>query len=97
MTIERSPEYHEAHLAFAAAHIVGAAANREPILNLLRAYRADVEKATADQLAGAVSLLDALNPYTSHRLECGSLSGAPDCDCGFDDLYTRVRAAVRGQ
>lgn len=51
----------------------------------------------AGQLTGAVYLLDALDSYAGHRLgECSILSGAPDCDCGFDELYTRVRATVRG-
>jgi hypothetical protein len=47
-----SPEYHEAHLAFAAARIVEAAANREPILKLLRRYREDVVEAERDRLRG---------------------------------------------
>jgi len=44
---------------------------------------------------GAVGLLDALDGYVSHREDCDALSGAPECSCGFDELYTRVRAAVR--
>lgn len=48
------------------------------------------------QLRGAVGLLDALDRYVGH-VNCGVVRGAPECNCGFDELYTRVRAAVRGQ
>lgn len=50
---ECSQEYHEAHLAFARADIVQAAANREPLLDRLRAYTADVVKAERDRQRGA--------------------------------------------
>ena len=45
-----SAEYHDAHLAFARANIVEAAANREPLLNRLRAYTADVRRAERDRI-----------------------------------------------
>lgn len=44
-----SPEYHEAHLAFARLHIVQRAVARLPILDELLAYTADVRKAEEDQ------------------------------------------------
>lgn len=90
-----SPEYHVAHLAFARADIVEAAANRQPILDRLRAYTADVVKAERDRHRGALDLLEALGVYVGHRDDCDVLSGAPECSCGFDELYTRVRALVR--
>ena len=46
-----SQEYHDAHLAFARAAIVEAAANREPILDRLHAYTADVIQAERDKRA----------------------------------------------
>lgn len=55
-----------------------------------------VEYVRAEQLRGAVELLDALDGYVGH-VNCGVVHGAPECSCGFDDLYTRVRAVVRGQ
>lgn len=45
-----SQEYHQAHLAFARADIVEAAANRDPILGLLKAYTADVAAAVRDEI-----------------------------------------------
>lgn len=62
-------------------------------------YRRGYEKRASyePQLEGAVKLLDALDRYVGHREDCNALSGAPECSCGFDDLYARVRAAVRGQ
>lgn len=50
-TTPRSQEYHSAHLSFARVRIVEAAANREPILNLLHLYTADVRQAEHDRLA----------------------------------------------
>jgi hypothetical protein len=44
-----SAEYHDVHLAFARAAIVTAAANREPILDLLKAYTEDVREAERDR------------------------------------------------
>jgi hypothetical protein len=46
-----SQEYHQAHLAFSRAAIVEAAANRDPLLNLLYVYTADVVKAEQDRVA----------------------------------------------
>lgn len=45
-----SAQYHAAHLAFARATIVEAAATRQPILDLLREYTADVVQAERDRL-----------------------------------------------
>ena len=56
--IERkSDEYHTAHLSFARAAIVEAAALGQPILDRLRDYTADVVKAERDRNQGAVSAL----------------------------------------
>jgi hypothetical protein len=46
-----SAEYHEAHLAFARAHIVKTAALGAPILDLLLAYTNDVRHAERDLVA----------------------------------------------
>lgn len=48
-----------------------------------------------DEKEDLVKLLDSLDPYVGHEEDCDSGSGAPECSCGFDDLYTRVRAAAR--
>lgn len=58
-------------------------------------YDQDIERLT-DERNEAVALLEALDNYVGHNEGCNALSGAPECSCGFDDLYTRVRAAVRG-
>lgn len=42
-------------------------------------------------------LLEALERYAGHRGDCSVISGAPDCDCGFDEAYMSIRAAARSR
>jgi hypothetical protein len=49
--MRQTQEYHEAHLAFARAEIVTAAAQGERVAHLLRAYTADVICAERDRQA----------------------------------------------
>jgi hypothetical protein len=56
----RSQEYHAAHLAFARAAIVVAAARREPIHAKLKAYTVDVQQAERDRLTAPALSEDSL-------------------------------------
>jgi hypothetical protein len=40
------------------------------------------------QFAGAVALVE---NYAGHRDTCNIVSGAPECNCGFDEAYTAFR------
>jgi hypothetical protein len=52
-----SAEYHDAHLAFARAGIVEAAAHREPLLDRLKTYTDDVRQAEAVRWSADMSAL----------------------------------------
>lgn len=42
-------------------------------------------------------MLCALGDYSGHMDDCSGLSGAPDCTCGYDDLFTQVRESRRAR
>lgn len=85
-----SPEYHAAHLSFARAAIVEAAANREPILDRLRAYSDDVAKACRDEHDEIVDLL-------REALENEDVLRAEDPDRPLTEWSKRARAIVGKQ
>jgi hypothetical protein len=68
---------------------------RCPAANCRALHEAGDRFVRASDCRRAVDLLDKLDAYVGH-VNCGVVHGAPECTCGFDDLYTQVRAVVRG-
>lgn len=51
-----------------------------------------IDVVPVEQLAGAARWLER---FGGHLEDCNTLSGAPECSCGWDEAYTKIRAAVR--
>lgn len=77
-----SPEYHAAHLAFARAEIVRAAADREPILDLLQVYYDDIARAERDRIVGLI------------RAEAARIAESGGADCPGARCFRRAASLV---
>jgi hypothetical protein len=82
MTKHLSPEYHAAHLAFARAGIVQAAADRKPILDMLLVYSNDVARAERDRIVGLIR---------AEAAQCAESGGA---DCPGARCFRRAASLV---
>lgn len=88
-----SAEYHDAHLAFARAGIVEAAAHREPVLDRLRSYTADVMQAERDRTAVEIEKLR--EALTVLRDACGHCLAADRPPS--QQMIETADAALRGE
>lgn len=60
--------------------------------DMVRHVLHEAEALPAEHTKRAVRWLDR---FGGHLEDCNTLSGAPECSCGWDEAYTEIRAAVR--